>query len=570
MKASKSPSQWCSISRWSRSWHRGGIFFTLLGLLVLQLVMTASLALGQTLTHGPVVGGVTDSSANVFLRASQQTTVALRYGTDPNLTSYEVSGSFTTSSTSDFTKIIALTSLTPEQTYYLNPLVNGVPQRTAPPYPTFQTFPAGGSVRTFKFIVLADFATVKNLTKTTPTFASASAEAAAFAFIGGDFDHRNPATLDSKRLMFKDLYDPSTAFMSDFVPLILEKMPIIHQWDDHDGGGNNIDKTYPRWGLSQQVFEEYVPTYPLSTVKPAIWQKFSYAQMDGFVLDCRSQRDVETDPDDANKSMLDGNNLGATGELTWLENGLLTSTAQWKIIFTSVITNTSTKFPDGWAGYQTEWNALKNFVLSNNIQGVVFISGDLHLGAIDNGIAAGFPEMCVPQPNSEKPGAPCSTDPEGIWSEGFFEGPCSGYGRVTILQNPDRLVLESVDESGTTRLSYTVTAATPTPTPTPTATPTPTPAPPSITTQPRDTTVPAGQRTKFQVAASGSGPLQYQWAKNGTNIAGATKTSYNTPPVTLGDNGSLFSVTVSNVAGSVTSRSAKLTVTAAFAPVRDP
>ena len=40
---------------------------------------------------------------------------------------------------------------------------------------------------------------------------------------------------------------------------------------------------------------------PLSTLKPAIWQKFSYAQVEGFDSYCRSQRDVETDPDDTNK-----------------------------------------------------------------------------------------------------------------------------------------------------------------------------------------------------------------------------------------------------------------------------
>ncbi|MDQ3115184.1 MAG: alkaline phosphatase D family protein [Verrucomicrobiota bacterium] len=546
----------------------GRIFLLPLGWLLLHL--TVSSTLGQTLTHGPVVGGVTDSTANVFVRASQVATVAVRYGTDPNLTTYQVSDSFTTSSTSDFTKIIGLSGLTPEQTYYLNPVVNGVPKRTAPPYPSFRTFPMVGSARTFKFIVISDFVNLRTLTTTTTTFANASAESPDFAFIGGDFDHRNPATPDSKRQMFRELYDPTQFLMSNFVPLILEKMPIIHHWDDHDAGLNNINKTYARWGLSQQVFEEYVPTYPLPTVKPGIWQRFSYAQMEGFVLDCRSQRDVEGDFDDANKSMLDGNDLGAMGQLVWLKNGLLNSTAQWKVIFTSVTVNPTTKFPDGWAGYQTEWNDLKNFILSNNIQGVVFISGDLHLGAIDDGTRSGFPEMCIPQPNSLKPGPPCSSDGTGIWSEGYFENPCSGYGRVSVLQNPDRLVLESVDQSGTTRLSYTVAAPTPTPTPTPTATPTPTPAPPAITNQPKDATVALGQRAKFKVAASGEPPLLYQWAKNGTNIAGATQASYSTPPAVLADDGSLFTVTVSNVSGSVTSRAAKLTVTSASAPASIP
>ncbi len=568
MKSARATSLRQLRSRLPKTIGGGRIFLLPLGWLLLHL--TVSSTLGQTLTHGPVVGGVTDSTANVFVRASQVATVAVRYGTDPNLTTYQVSDSFTTSSTSDFTKIIGLSGLTPEQTYYLNPVVNGVPKRTAPPYPSFRTFPMVGSARTFKFIVISDFVNLRTLTTTTTTFANASAESPDFAFIGGDFDHRNPATPDSKRQMFRELYDPTQFLMSNFVPLILEKMPIIHHWDDHDAGLNNINKTYARWGLSQQVFEEYVPTYPLPTVKPGIWQRFSYAQMEGFVLDCRSQRDVEGDFDDANKSMLDGNDLGAMGQLVWLKNGLLNSTAQWKVIFTSVTVNPTTKFPDGWAGYQTEWNDLKNFILSNNIQGVVFISGDLHLGAIDDGTRSGFPEMCIPQPNSLKPGPPCSSDGTGIWSEGYFENPCSGYGRVSVLQNPDRLVLESVDQSGTTRLSYTVAAPTPTPTPTPTATPTPTPAPPAITNQPKDATVALGQRAKFKVAASGEPPLLYQWAKNGTNIAGATQASYSTPPAVLADDGSLFTVTVSNVSGSVMSRAAKLTVTSASAPASIP
>ena len=83
--------------------------------------------------------------------------------------------------------------------------------------------------------------------------------------------------------------------------------------------------------------------------------------------------------------MLDGKNLGATGQLQWLKDRLLASTATWKVIFTSVVTNLGTKYPDGWSGFQTEWNDLKTFINSNGIKGVLFISGDLHLGAIDNG-----------------------------------------------------------------------------------------------------------------------------------------------------------------------------------------
>lgn len=121
------------------------------------------------------------------------------------------------------------------------------------------------------------------------------------------------------------------------------------------------------------------------------------------VLDCRSQRDPENDPDDSEKSMLEGNHLVDAGQLSWLEQSLLASTARWKVIFTSVVINPTTKFPDGWAGYQTEWNSLREFINGNNIKNVVFISGDLHLGAIDDGGNAGFPEMCTPVPGGVQP-----------------------------------------------------------------------------------------------------------------------------------------------------------------------
>jgi acetyl esterase/lipase len=102
---------------------------------------------------------------------------------------------------------------------------------------------------------------------------------------------------------------------------------------------------------------------------------------------------------------------------------------------------------------------------------------------------------------------------------------------------------------------------TPTATPAPTPTPTPTPVPPSITTQPADTTVNAGETARFRVIATGTAPLHYQWRKNGVNISGgAHNASYITPPTVPADNGSLFSVVVSNREGRVTSNNAILTV----------
>ena len=86
------------------------------------------------------------------------------------------------------------------------------------------------------------------------------------------------------------------------------------------------------------------------------------------------------------------------------------------------------------------------------------------------------------------------------------------------------------------------------------------PVAPTITTQPANQTVTAGQTATFSVVASGTAPLTYQWQKNATAIAGATAASYTTPVTTTADSGELFRVIVSNSAGSTPSMSATLTV----------
>ena len=89
--------------------------------------------------------------------------------------------------------------------------------------------------------------------------------------------------------------------------------------------------------------------------------------------------------------------------------------------------------------------------------------------------------------------------------------------------------------------------------------------PPSITTQPASRTNNAGSTATFSVVASSLSPLSYQWQKNGTNLveggnlAGITNSTLTITSVSDSDAG-IYSVTVTNLAGSVTSSNAMLTV----------
>ena len=84
---------------------------------------------------------------------------------------------------------------------------------------------------------------------------------------------------------------------------------------------------------------------------------------------------------------------------------------------------------------------------------------------------------------------------------------------------------------------------------------------PTITTQPVAASVTTGQTATFTVAASGTGPLTYQWQRNGANLSGATAASYTTSATVLADSGASFRVIVTNGIGSETSNVVTLTVT---------
>jgi hypothetical protein len=75
--------------------------------------------------------------------------------------------------------------------------------------------------------------------------------------------------------------------------------------------------------------------------------------------------------------------------------------------------------------------------------------------------------------------------------------------------------------------------------------------PPTIVTQPQSQSVVSYHSASFTVAATGTGPLSYQWRKSGTNlinggnISGATTTNLNLASVTVADIGN-YDVVVSN------------------------
>jgi alpha-tubulin suppressor-like RCC1 family protein len=89
---------------------------------------------------------------------------------------------------------------------------------------------------------------------------------------------------------------------------------------------------------------------------------------------------------------------------------------------------------------------------------------------------------------------------------------------------------------------------------------------PTIVTQPAAVIVTAGDTATFAVGVSGTGPLTFQWRKDGADIAGATSAAVTLVNVAAGDAGR-YSVVVANGAGTATSTDASLQVATTPPPV---
>ena len=429
-----------------RTDHRSKIHLT--GTL-LALFALSTLAAIQT--DGPFVGSVTERSTRIFVRTDTIAAVQIEYSTLSDLTDSELSVTQYTDETRDFTSIIELENLEPRTRYYYRILVDGVAQQEED-LASFETFPKTRGAASYRFAVIADLrnsATYPD--EPAPVYAHVAAANPAFVLQIGDFDHRNPQTLYAMRIMHRDVRGPYTVAGSDFQENISHRFPVFHIWDDHDYGTNNGDKTWIGRSDALQAFDEYYPT-PDRPNPAGIWYKFSYMTSEFFMLDVRSQRDVDTDPDGPDKSMLDGDNI-PDGQKQWLFDSLLASKARWKFVVSGVPYNPTSKPDDGWAAFETERSEIVSFIKDHNVQGVILISGDLHSGgAIDLGDHSGFPEISVPHTNAlvYTPASGIA----GVWSGGFIPGTdvSGGAALITVMDRQDSVELRSIDSDGNTLL----------------------------------------------------------------------------------------------------------------------
>jgi alkaline phosphatase D len=158
----------------------------------------------------------------------------------------------------------------------------------------------------------------------------------------------------------------------------LKAMPHYAIWDDHDYGPNNSDKSYIFKQTARKVFTQYWANPSYGQDNEGIYTRFTWGDADFFLMDDRYFRSNDElsayafDQPNAEKRMW------GEKQMEWLKNGLMQSNAAFKFIVTGSQTLNLASPYDCLQSYPIEFNELMNFLVSEKVNGVLFLTGDRH------------------------------------------------------------------------------------------------------------------------------------------------------------------------------------------------
>jgi alkaline phosphatase D len=185
--------------------------------------------------------------------------------------------------------------------------------------------------------------------------------------------------------------------------------PLIVVWDDHetannaykDGAENHMPETEGDWEMRKkagtQAFVEWLPIRVSGKqLPPKIYRSFTFGDLfDLLMLDTRLiGRDAQTGTDEDGdvgtpEQQMDPNRtLLGDAQTDWFLAELSASVERgsvWRLIGNQIIfsptkdpRNGKILFADFWDGYQASRNVVRDHILDEKIDNVVFLTGDIH------------------------------------------------------------------------------------------------------------------------------------------------------------------------------------------------
>lgn len=324
-------------------------------------------------------GGTTPSNVSVKARLARDAAgIRIALSSQPDMTRPMYSSpSAVGEDAGDRVVSFDVDGLSPATRYYYAVEVDG--HIDASRQGTFRTLPQGPASFTFAFASCARLgsngAVYDTIREADPLF---------FLAIG-DWHYANIDTNDAG--LFREAYRETLTRPAQAA--LYRSTSIGYVWDDHDYAGNNSDGRSAAREAARLVYRESVPHYPLPAGEgdAAIYQAFTIGRVRFVMTDTRSERTPASAPDGPAKSM-----LGAQ-QKKWLKSELLAARGRYPLVVwvnPDPWIDPAGAGKDSWGGYAAERREIADFIGENRITGVLMLSGDAHMLAIDDGTNSDF------------------------------------------------------------------------------------------------------------------------------------------------------------------------------------
>ncbi len=145
-------------------------------------------------------------------------------------------------------------------------------------------------------------------------------------------------------------------------------------WDDHDYGPNDVDRSWSGKSRARETFQLFWanPDYGVPGAEQAIGTSYRWGDVEVFLMDDRTYRASN------NMRAGDGDYWGA-GQLRWLIGALKSSSATFKLVANGGQVLSPLTNHENMANYGRERGELLAALAQEQIDGVMFLSGDRHL-----------------------------------------------------------------------------------------------------------------------------------------------------------------------------------------------
>lgn len=461
----------------------------------------------QQITHGPIAGGATDTSVRFVAFSNAPATIGVQLSKNQFFNPIAAQVSTPTDPTNGNLAKLEVTGLEPQTRYFYRATINGA--FVTGDVRSFKTYPSKAVADNF----VITFGSCQNEDRTQDLiYAEMQTHNPDLFLQVGDWGYpdntdnlpNNPDffPVDYNRVIqsYKNKYDYTN--MKQF----LKNVTMAYTWDDHDYVNDNSSRntaSYTSFGIPVQILEipiqpetrrnaikgyyDLFPAYDPVDSTEGIFHKFTFGNVEVFMLDDRSARTPNTDAlvnVNGNWQFIPPQGHTIIGDIqrTWLLENLKKSTATWKLVITATafnktyrnVINPLLNLPniaglpivsaviDCWSGFPADQDSILNTVAQNGIDGILMLSGDTHTAAMDDGGAGGLPEImagCLSQSNSTL----FTTVPLlqfGLeWNKGgqgiSTNNTNTSFGKLSVFGD-DSLRMELVDVNGVVFASHTL------------------------------------------------------------------------------------------------------------------